>query len=91
MKKRNLRAIYLMGDITSGENTSIVALAMMEQEGTGFIRMGKSGFREFERLTGFDPGISDGYLNELTEKEYLVWAKNEIALLNWDKIREGIQ
>jgi hypothetical protein len=91
MTKENLRTIYLIGDFTRGENISIVALAMMAQEGTGFIQMGKSGFREFQRLTGYEPGTSDGYLCELTECKYLVWPKKDIAMLNWDKIKEDKQ
>jgi len=90
MKKTNLRTIYLMGDLHRDENISILALAMMEQEGTGFIQMGKLGFSEFERLTGFEQGGADYYLNELTEKKYLVWPKDEIAMLKWDKIKEDL-
>ncbi len=80
-----------MGDFAREENISIVALAMMEQEGTGFIRMDEDGINEFERLTGFATGASDYHLNDLTERKCLVWPKNDIALLDWDKIREGIK
>lgn len=80
-----------MGDFYDETNISIMALAMMEQGGTGFIQMSKSGFREFQRLTGFEAGTSDYYLNELNEKKYLVWPKNDIAMLNWDIIKEGLK
>jgi hypothetical protein len=86
-----IRAIYVIGGLTKHQNAAIAALAMMEQNGTEFIKLDESGFKEFERLTGFEEGASDFYLYDFTEKGWLVWNEKPIAYLNWDKIMEELK
>jgi hypothetical protein len=85
MQKDIVQTMYKLGGIAKPENTAVFALALLSQNGTGFIRLTDEMFTEYERLTGWTFGAADYELNNLINKEW-VSHQGDYFIINWETV-----